>query len=147
MPVLRLYVDANAVIGLAEGTGDGIEALGRMLDLGLDGRLTLVSSHLVLGEVLVVPIADRNEALLKFYGQDLSRYVDLRDIDDGVIRQAAAIRAKWRTVKLPDALHLATAELTGCAVIVSADKRLPADFSVPRCDPATDLDLLLDRLP
>lgn len=147
MPVPRVYLDANAVIGLAEGTGEGIEALGRMFDLGLDGRLTLVSSTLVLAEVLVVPIADRSEVLLEFYGHDLAHSVDLHAIDDGVIHQAAVSRAKWRTVKLPDAFHLATAELTGCEAIISADKRLPADFSVPRCDPATDLDLLLDRLP
>lgn len=89
--------------------------------------LTIVTSAVTLLEVLVVPyragnlpLATRYEALL-----NRSRGVRLREIDHGLLRAAAQLRAT-AGVRTPDALQLAAALAEGCTSFVTDDRRLPA---------------------
>lgn len=89
--------------------------------------LTIVTSAVTLLEVLVVPyragnlpLANRYEALL-----NRSRGVRLREIDQGLLRAAAQLRAT-AGVRTPDALQLAAALAEGCTAFVTNDRRLPS---------------------
>lgn len=91
------------------------------------GRREVVTSAITLLEVLVVPfragnlpLATRYEALLT-----RSRGLHLIDLDRAQLRVAAQLRALHR-VRTPDALQLAAALSTGCAVFVTNDRRLPS---------------------
>jgi predicted nucleic acid-binding protein len=90
-------------------------------------ELTIVTSAVTLLEVLVVPyragnlpLANRYEALL-----NRSRGVRLREIDRGLLRAAAQLRASTG-VRTPDALQLAAALSEGCTAFVTNDRRLPS---------------------
>lgn len=43
-----------------------------------------------------------------------------------VLERAARIRANWLSIKLPDAVHLATAIEHSCGAFVTADRQLAA---------------------
>ncbi|NJO51028.1 MAG: PIN domain-containing protein [Leptolyngbyaceae cyanobacterium RM2_2_4] len=73
------------------------------------GAVEIVSSELSLMEVLVVPMRDRNAALVSTYEQLLlSSNVRLLPISQVCLRSAAQLRASTN-LKTPDAIHAATA--------------------------------------
>lgn len=127
---MLLYLDTNVFVQALEGLGPLAEIVWRLLESGEGGRNSLVTSELALAEVLVKPL-ERQEATLA------SRYLDLIQSSDGlfvapvdrsILIRAAHIRKdariRDRSVKLPDAIHLATAEQNFCEAIISGDKRL-----------------------
>ena len=85
-----------------------------------------MTSAITLIEVLVVPyragnlpLADRYEALLT-----RSRGLQLVEIDRAQLRSAAQLRALYQ-LRTPDALQLAAALTSQCAVFLTNDRRMP----------------------
>lgn len=125
MTGLRHYLDTNAIIGMVEKAGE-MSSGQRSLVLGIaDGELEAETSELTLAESLVKPMADRDTALVERYLRVLApdSGIEVRAVSREVLVQAARIRAEKR-VKLPDAIHLATAQASGCDRFVSNDGRL-----------------------
>jgi predicted nucleic acid-binding protein len=52
-------------------------------------------------------------------------------VDRDVLIDGARLRSTRSVLKLPDALHCATAARHGCRAIVTDDRRLPRDVGVP----------------
>lgn len=125
---MRLYWDTNTFIRMVE-TGDMVgQQLGRLLTRALGGRMSIVTSELTLAELLVEPLRRQDDELLDVY-RDLFNAVggiDVALVDRQVLLATAQIRADHERTKLPDAIHVATAELAACTHFVSADRRLPA---------------------
>lgn len=91
------------------------------------GTLLGVVSSLTLLEVLVVPyrtgniqLAERCESFLAH-----SRGLRLMDLDRSVLRAAAALRARFPTLRTPDALQMATALAGSCRFFLTNDRGLP----------------------
>ena len=91
------------------------------------GRLQAVTSTLTLMEVLVVPLRAGQVALARQYEDILRHTRGLRvtDVDAPHVRAAAQLRARWPTLRTPDAIQLATALLARCSSFVTNDARLP----------------------
>lgn len=127
-PPPRVYLDTNVLIAMVEIgprlTAAQLDLLGRM-DAG---QVVGVTSELSLCDVLVKPFADRNAQLNAAYLELLQPggVLQVVPISRDVLLRAAALRAVTR-MKLPGAVHVATAAQTGCAQFVSADRglRLP----------------------
>ena len=100
-----------------------IESVFRALD---QGKLQAVTSALTLAEVLVVPFRNNNPGLAQKYEDFLSRGrgLHLVDIDRFILREAAYLRAV-SSVKMPDAIQIATALRCGCSTLVTNDRKLP----------------------
>jgi len=90
------------------------------------GRLQAVTSAVTLLEVLVVPYRDGDAALAERYEALLTRSRNLRlvDLDRGLLRRAAQLRAVTG-VRTPDALQLAAALGSACSAFLTNDRRLP----------------------
>jgi predicted nucleic acid-binding protein len=121
----RLYLDTNTIISMVEFHGSltaGQKAFVEAMDAG---ALEAVSSEIALSECLVMPLRERDgaalEAILTFL--DGRSILPLVTADRGVMIEAAKIRAA-RSMKLPDAIHLACASFAECTIVVSADRRL-----------------------
>lgn len=127
---MLIYLDTNVFVQALEGMNALSETIWRLLERAERTRNSLFTSELSLAEVLVKPL-ERCEATLA------QRYLDLiqsraglvvAPIDRSILILAAHIRkdalARDRSVKLPDAIHLATAEQNRCEIIVSGDRRL-----------------------
>jgi predicted nucleic acid-binding protein len=117
-----IYVDANVLIEAVEGPGDTLLAdLGSLVANGT----RIVTSDLTRAEVLTRPVRERSVEIIAIYEELLSGrdLIESLAVDRDVLRKSAEPRA-WLGGKLPDSIHVATAVLAGCSVIVSSDRRL-----------------------
>lgn len=129
MQFQRIYVDTNIFIRAAESSpaDDIAQSLIGMLGLIKVGeQARFLTSQLTLAEVLVHPLRKKDEQLRQYYINLLSRmtpWLQVRSIGQQTLVLAAEVRAAAR-MKLPDAIHLATAMSANCSHIISSD----ADF-------------------
>ncbi|MDB5522597.1 MAG: PilT protein [Rhizobium sp.] len=121
----RIYLDANVLIDLAQDQGP----VGSLLQIITDshpqqGREPLfITSELTFSEVLVHPYRDRLESLSKFYFQIRSGiyWLNVIPVTFAVLERAAALRASFKSLRLPDAVHLSTSQLTSCSHFLTND--------------------------
>lgn len=122
----RIYLDTNALIAVLEKTGELNAAQRKLVGEIDEGELEAVTSELTLAECLVKPIAEKDEPLIRNYLSLLaadSRFLHVSGVSRAVLLEAARIRA-GTGVKLPDAIHIATANISQCDAFVSNDRRL-----------------------
>lgn len=122
----RVYLDTNIFIYALEGYPAFRPALTALFE-SLDQReLTAVTSELTLAEALVKPLIDRHTERQTAYLQLLQSTTSLHvvPVSREVLIAAAQLRADT-TLKLPDAIHVATAQLTGCVCFLTNDTRIP----------------------
>lgn len=137
-----VYLDANAIIRLAEYRDRSrvLDFLRRLDEAGVP----VVTSEMSLAEVLVVPLREKDDALVRHYEALL---VDgegflVMPVDRAVLSLSARFRASFGG-KAPDAIHVASASLAGCRLIVSSDKRLRTPPEVRRIG-VEELDKAID---
>ena len=120
---MRLYLDTNILIALNEGEGPRQRLLEILLESGFAKGIRFSTSALTFSELLVRPYRDRKLELARSYhalaaGTD---WLDVRPVTPDVLDMAAVIRARASGIKLPDAIHLASASQDGCDSVLSAD--------------------------
>jgi predicted nucleic acid-binding protein len=124
----RIYLDTNVFIAAYETRGARSDHAWWILDAVEANEFLAVTSELTLAEVLVGPLQDGDEELAGHYHDIVSSDdgLDVAPVDRNVLIEAAMLRSFSRTLKLPDAIHVATARLRGCSFVVSDDRRLPS---------------------
>ena len=118
-----VYADAQVFIYSVEKHPE-YSALLRPLWQALQaGKIEVVTSELTLMEVLVLPLKQGNTSLVADYERffELSG-LRLLPIDRPVLREAARLRASHPPLHTPDALHIASAILSGSSVLLTNDK-------------------------
>jgi len=129
----RLYVDANVFIRLFEGNDALAVALGRLfLTERQSAFLRLATSELTLAELLVLPYRERNDRLIDLYDNWTisNAYLEVGPIDRSVLWYAAVLRAQYRSLKTPDAIHVSTAIGMGCRQFLTGDERLSDKYEL-----------------
>jgi len=117
-----IYLDSCIAIYLVEQRDPYLSQIDSALAAT---RLPLCSSELVKMECLVRPIRDNNMTLITAYEATIQGLNRL-DISPAVFGLATKIRAQFRRLKTPDALHLACAKHHGCTEFWTHDERLNA---------------------
>nr|VFK10051.1 MAG: Predicted nucleic acid-binding protein, contains PIN domain [Candidatus Kentron sp. LPFa]VFK32858.1 MAG: Predicted nucleic acid-binding protein, contains PIN domain [Candidatus Kentron sp. LPFa] len=123
----RIYFDSNLFIYLVEKIAPYATILREFVNAAESKELIIVTSDLTLSEVLVKPIERKNliqqRAFLSVlrYAPRLGRIA----ISEEILIRAAGIRAEHKTLKLPDAIHMATAQWAGCDDFLTNDERIP----------------------
>ena len=119
-----VYLDTNIWIYALEGFPAFAQELATLFQAIDQGQLTAVTSELSLSEVLVKPIQNGNMAQQDIYKQALSSTSTLQvvPVQRDVLIEAARLRATVN-LKLPDAIHAATAIATQCSTFVTNDHR------------------------
>ena len=118
----KVYLDTNIVIYAIEGFADlanQIQALLRALD---DAQIVAVTSELTLAEALIKPLKNQNQPEQQAYKDFLTptSVLQVVPISKEILEEAARLRATTK-LKLPDAIHLATATLNGCDCFLTND--------------------------
>jgi predicted nucleic acid-binding protein len=123
----RVYLDANVFIAAYETQGARSDHAWWLLDAIEDGELLAVTSELTLAEILVRPIEEADNNMIRFY-QDVVSPADCLEVPAvtrPILLEAATLRNMRRSLRLPDAIHVASARLSACSHIISDDRRLP----------------------
>jgi predicted nucleic acid-binding protein len=130
---LRRVVEKHKIVGLDTAPliyfiedvapyADLVEPIFRLLE---SGRTTAVTSTITLAEVLTKPLSDKNLQLvdeIKFTLKSLST-LSLIPVGEAIAEAAALIRAHY-TLRLPDALQVASAIQGGATLFITNDGRL-----------------------
>jgi predicted nucleic acid-binding protein len=121
----RVYLDTNIFIYAVEGYLDFINELNQLFDNIDAGNLRAFTSELTLAEVLVRPLIDGNIEIQSVYQQALqsSEVLEVVAVSRDILIEAARLRAVVN-LRLPDAIHGATAILSGCETFLTNDRRL-----------------------
>jgi len=127
----KIYLDANIIIYLLEGFEPFTSSLSRLLEAIEAGQVRCVTSEMTVAEVLVRPFRQESAKLIKTYIDALNdkRLVTLQPITYQTLTDAAFTRAQTG-MKLPDAIHVATAVQGGCAIFLSNDRKIKTPKSL-----------------
>lgn len=136
-PARRIYLDANILIHAKEGADGRSDTLLELMEVSARWPLPLlVTSELTLAEIVVAPLRRRTQGLVAVYDQWLvsSDWLSVVPVGRDVLWNAGRLRADYPSLKLPDAVHLATALSFGCHDFLSGDTRLKGDYALGVAD-------------
>lgn len=123
----KVYFDTNVFVYVLNAASLMSAVAVEWLDASLHGDIMGLTGELTLAELLVQPLRV-NDAAAVAAVRDMvleSRAVALLPHDRTCFEKAAILRAR-HGLKMPDALHLATALGAGAACFVTNDRRLPS---------------------
>jgi predicted nucleic acid-binding protein len=125
---VRLYFDANIFIHAFECETDAGHAARRAFLLVEDGKVEGITSQLTLAEVLPRPYRDKDAKLEQAYEDVFAGRTGLtvHPVSLAVLRLSARLNAD-AGLRLPDAVHAATAIEASCDSLLTEDRR----FRVP----------------
>ena len=118
-------IDTSICIYFIEQDARYIKLLRPLFQEADRGATLLVASAIALLEVLVLPYRAGNTLLAHKYESLLTNSRALRLVPCGFneVRMAARLRA-LTNLKTPDAIHLASAMIAGCATFLTNDRAL-----------------------
>lgn len=136
-----VYLDASAFIYSVERVEPYRALIEPVWQQAQAGRFTVVSSELVMSEVLVRPLRESNRLAESLFRALLgSNEVLLIAATRSLWEETARLRAATR-LRTPDALHAATARFAECTLFVTND----TDFRRVEGLPVVILDDLLEE--
>ena len=133
MQIHRVYLDSNIIIAALGGDSDHQLALKLMEVIGSvapQPTPPYVTSELTLAEVLVRPM--RAQSSLSDFDNALttSAWLEVAPVSRNVLWGAASMRSQHPALKLPDAIHIATALAERCSHILTADTGLRGEYRI-----------------
>lgn len=145
----RVYLDANVFIAAFEHAGAHSDHAWWILDAIEEGAIVGATSEMTLAEILVKPVERGAAELASAYEAMImpGPNFEIMPVRREVLVAAAGIRATRSSVRLPDAVHIATAQALACEAIVSEDRRLkvPDGMRLMELNAFTVDDILKDR--
>ncbi|WP_193227555.1 type II toxin-antitoxin system VapC family toxin [Aureimonas psammosilenae] len=127
---VSIYLDANALIEAVEH--EEMAGLDFIRQQSLEG-LRFITSELTWAEISIKPLKERDTALSDLYEELIfgGRLMTSIAVDRSVLRKSVEVRA-WLGGKLPDTIHVASAIVTECRLVVSSDRRLRIPHGIER---------------
>jgi predicted nucleic acid-binding protein len=121
----KVYLDTNVFIYAVEAVAEYAAAVEVLFGLIEDGTVSAVTSELTLAEALAKPLEVGRYDIAQVYEAMLtpSTWLSVVPIDRSILIEAAKLQAQLK-LRLPDAIHVATAIATGCPTVLSNDRRL-----------------------
>lgn len=121
------YLDTNIFIYAVEGGTRFDVMLGRYFERLADRLERAITSELTLAEVLVKPFQDHSLSRQQAFNDAIQTQdgLSVSPVTRTVLIEAARVRATTTPrLKLPDAIHVATALEHGCEVLLTNDHRI-----------------------
>lgn len=137
----RVYIDTNIVIYAIEGLANYAAQIQPLLQAMKAAEVFVVTSELTLAETLVGPIKTNNLRIQQTYRSFLVTTVILEvvPVSRRILEDAAQLRATSK-LKLPDAIHLATALQYQCDSFLTNDIVFKS-LNLPQVKMLADVDL------
>lgn len=120
-----IHLDAGVVIGFLDADDAHHESAAQALATSLQSGDRLAMAASASAECLVGP-SRRGERAIATVRDLFERLpIDIIDLDADTARRAAALRAKHASLRLPDALVIATASESSAECLITTDRRWP----------------------
>ncbi|MEW6238395.1 MAG: type II toxin-antitoxin system VapC family toxin [Candidatus Omnitrophota bacterium] len=121
----RIYLDTNIFIYLFESFSPYIDILSPVIEKVELGQFHSYTSELTIAEALVKPIMEKNTQWQSIYIQGIqsSPSLTVEPIHRTILIEAARLRSEIG-LKLPDAIHYATAIHSNCTAFLTNDKQM-----------------------
>jgi len=116
----RVAVDSPPLIYILDDHRTLAPRFAPLFEAEAAGSLEIVVSSIALAEVLAGPLKAGNEALANRYRRAMEMW-QIVPVDADIAVLAARLRA-LHGLRLPDAIHAATAISSGCAALVTHDR-------------------------
>ena len=135
----KIYLDTNIFIYALEEIDPWVEVTRKLLGTIDAGECFAATSELTLAECLVKPLELGRTEIAQLYLGFLQnrRSLEVVPVSRAILTEAARLRAVSR-IRLPDAIHAATALRQNCTRLVTNDQRFHA---VPGIQPLLVTDL------
>ena len=120
----RVYLDSNVFITALEHAGARSDHAWWILEAVENGEIVGATSEITLAEVLVKPKELGVKELASAYEHMIASgpNFEVLAVRRDILAAAADIRARHLSVRLPDAVHIASAVTMDCEFFVSNDK-------------------------
>ena len=120
-----IYFDTNFFIYMLEAHEEYRNVLKNILDFKDTHKLMTFTSEITLAECLVKPFNDKNIEAVNVYENYLktNQSLKVKSVSRKILREAARLRGILG-LKLPDAIHVATAIENECKTFVTNDRKL-----------------------
>ena len=120
----RIYLDANIWIYALENVTEYSKAMSELFEATKNRSIAIVTSELTLAETLVRSIKEGDTAKQAAYTAAITatNNVTATPINRTILLAAAKIRGQTK-LKLPDAIHAATAIATDCTTFLTNDQQ------------------------
>ncbi len=124
----RIFLDSAILIYYIEEHSRYIKYLDNFFNNLEDGLFKSISSILTLTEILVAPMQNNDDELITSYKDILlnSKNLYVININEDISIKASRLRADYG-YRIPDAIQLSAAILTGCDHFLTNDKRLKSN--------------------
>jgi predicted nucleic acid-binding protein len=120
-----IHLDGGVLIGFLDGDDAHHEAAGTVIAEALDEGDRLAMAASALAECLVGPARRGDEEIELVHGLRRRLPIEVVDLDVDIATAAARLRAGHRSLRLPDALVIATAFEQEADELVTTDRRWP----------------------
>lgn len=129
---VKVYLDTNIFIAAYESSGARSDHAFWILSAIEQGEIRGVTSELTLAELIPGPAEDGDDELLDAYKQLLNDgpNMEVRPVTRDTLIRSALLRVGRPGLKLPDAVHCATALLAACTAIITDDRRMPKNIGL-----------------
>jgi predicted nucleic acid-binding protein len=145
----RVYLDANVFITAFEHGGAGSDHAWWIIRAIETGDIEAGTSEITLAEVLVKPLERGQSDLVGAYEKMISpgSRFEVMPVRRDILVGAAGLRARRNSLRLPDAVHVVTAQALACRFFVSGGRRvpMPEGMRILTVNPFTLDDILAGR--
>lgn len=127
----RVYLDTSIFIYFLDRNPDFFDVVGPLIQVIDSGKIIGVTGDVAVAETLVKPYQTGNLELVanirEFFRTE--SFLSIQPHDGETFDLAAQLRAK-RGMKFIDALHYATAILSGCSFFITNDLKIQSDETI-----------------
>jgi predicted nucleic acid-binding protein len=122
----RVYLDSNVFITAMETPGAHSDHAWWIIHAIDEGAIAAVTSEITIAEVLVKPFQMVDSRLVTAYQEMIapSTHFEVPPLQRDILIGAAQLRARRSSIRLPDAIHIATALASSCTCMVSDEQGL-----------------------
>ena len=128
-----VYFDTNIFIYAIDGHEEYQDLLQNIFEYIAENKMLVVTSELTLAECLVKPMRDKNKEAIAQYTNHIktSKLLKVKAVSRNILISSADTRNKLG-LKLPDAIHMATAIEQECKTFITNDRKLTAPKGMKR---------------
>jgi predicted nucleic acid-binding protein len=120
----KVFIDTAPIIYHTEGKAEYLKYTQFLFDAIDDGQIYLVSSRVVLSELLVLPLREQNPTLVEKYMELVSPIIPYESSIFDDAKDIANLRSVNHFLKYPDAENIMVAVRERCDFFITNDKQL-----------------------